>query len=69
VGDYLYKVDKAGIHILPKHCKIISHSYYGYLASGYHDHAAASSFVCVDVNPEYLNSGVGDQNGKLFYRR
>jgi hypothetical protein len=41
--------------------------YYGYLASGFVGHAAASSFVCVDVNPEYRISGAGDQNGKLFY--
>ena len=41
--------------------------YYGYLASGNHNHAAASYFVCVDVNPEYRISGVGDQDGKLFY--
>ena len=41
--------------------------YYGYLASGYYGHAAASSFVCVDVNPQYLNSGVGNQDGKLFH--
>ena len=40
--------------------------YYGYLAAGYHSHHAASSFVCVDVNPQYLNSGLGDQNAKLF---
>ena len=41
--------------------------YYGYLASGFYVQAAASSFVCVDVNPHYRISGVGDQNGKLFY--
>jgi hypothetical protein len=41
--------------------------YYGYLASGNHNHAAASYFVCVDVNPEYRISGMGDQDGKLFY--
>jgi hypothetical protein len=41
--------------------------YYGYLASGYFIHIAASSFVCVDENLQYVDSGVGDQNGKLFY--
>ena len=41
--------------------------YYGYLASGYYGHAAASSYVCVDINPQYLNAGVGNHDGKLFY--
>ncbi|CAG2227709.1 unnamed protein product [Mytilus edulis] len=41
--------------------------YHGYLGSGYHSHAAASSYVCVDSHPEYLNAGVVDTNGKLFY--
>jgi hypothetical protein len=41
--------------------------YYGYLAPGYYGHIAASSNACVDVNPEYRISGVGNQNGKLFY--
>ena len=41
--------------------------YYGYLASGADIHIAASSFVCVDVNPEYRISGVGNHDGKLFY--
>lgn len=41
--------------------------YYGYLASGYHGHLAASAFVCVDITPEYLRAGSRDSNGKLFY--
>ncbi|XP_063416064.1 short-chain collagen C4-like [Mytilus trossulus] len=41
--------------------------YYGYLASGYHSHKAASSFVCVDINPEYIIGGLDSRNGKLFY--
>jgi hypothetical protein len=41
--------------------------YYGYLASGAHYHTAASSYVCVDIHPQYLNAGVGNHNGKLFY--
>ncbi|XP_076070485.1 short-chain collagen C4-like [Mytilus galloprovincialis] len=41
--------------------------YHGYLASGENDHAAASSYVCVDSQPEYLNGGVQNENGKLFY--
>ena len=41
--------------------------YYGYLASGANYQAAASSYVCVDIHPQYLNAGVGDHDGKLFY--
>lgn len=41
--------------------------YHGYLASGEYDHAAASSYVCVDSYPEYLNAGVRNDDGKLFY--
>ncbi|XP_052077984.1 short-chain collagen C4-like [Mytilus californianus] len=41
--------------------------YHGYLGSGEYDHAAASSYVCVDSRPEYLNGGVQNENGKLFY--
>ncbi|XP_071128141.1 uncharacterized protein [Mytilus edulis] len=41
--------------------------YHGYLGSGYHGFASASSYVCVDSHPEYLNGGVQDENGKLFY--
>ncbi|CAG2227710.1 unnamed protein product [Mytilus edulis] len=41
--------------------------YHGYLGSGASGHAAASSYVCVDSHPEYLNGGVLNENGKLFY--
>lgn len=41
--------------------------YYGYLAAGYHDHDVATSYVCVDVNPEYIVGGLDQKYGKLFY--
>lgn len=41
--------------------------YHGYLASGFHNHAAASAYVCVDINPEYIIGGVDEHYGKLFY--
>ena len=40
--------------------------YYGYLSSGHQDAAAASSYSCVDINPEYVPSGVSNQDGQLF---
>ncbi|XP_063415708.1 uncharacterized protein LOC134697384 [Mytilus trossulus] len=41
--------------------------YHGYLGSGYHMHAAPTSYVCVDSHPEYINGGVQNEDGKLFY--
>ncbi|VDH99287.1 Hypothetical predicted protein [Mytilus galloprovincialis] len=32
--------------------------YHGYLSSGANYHAAASAYVCVDINPEYIIGGV-----------
>ncbi|XP_071124082.1 uncharacterized protein [Mytilus edulis] len=41
--------------------------YHGHLASGYHAHHVASTYVCVDTNPEYIMGGVDQRYGKLFY--
>ncbi|CAC5406469.1 unnamed protein product [Mytilus coruscus] len=41
--------------------------YHGYLASGLYNHVAASAYVCVDLNPEYIIGGVDQHLGKLFY--
>lgn len=42
--------------------------YSGYLMAGYHTHAAATEFVCVDVQAESAScSSPADENGKLFY--
>ncbi|CAG2196789.1 unnamed protein product [Mytilus edulis] len=41
--------------------------YHGYLASGRYNHKAASAYVCVDINPEYIIGGVTTHFGKLFY--
>ncbi|XP_071126811.1 uncharacterized protein [Mytilus edulis] len=41
--------------------------YHGYLASGGYSNAAASAFVCVDINPEYIIGGVDQHLGKLFF--
>ncbi|XP_076106126.1 uncharacterized protein LOC143074665 [Mytilus galloprovincialis] len=40
--------------------------YNGLLASG-HQAETASSYVCVDMNPEYVPSGEKNENGLLFY--
>ncbi|VDI36812.1 Hypothetical predicted protein [Mytilus galloprovincialis] len=40
--------------------------YYGYLASGCST-CKASSFICVDVQPEYIPSGERNDNGHLLY--
>ncbi|VDH96285.1 Hypothetical predicted protein [Mytilus galloprovincialis] len=41
--------------------------YHGYLASGGYSNVAASAFVCVDINPEYIIGGVDQHLGKLFF--
>ena len=41
--------------------------YHGYLGSNYHDYKAAGTFVCIDIQPEFLTGGGVDHNGKLFY--
>lgn len=40
--------------------------YHGYLTSAAHDHAAQSSYICVDSAPEYIIGGVDDHQGKLL---
>ncbi|XP_033748451.1 short-chain collagen C4-like [Pecten maximus] len=43
-------------------------AYHGDLASGYYGHTAASQYVCVDSQPQVLETGSSvNQNGKLFY--
>ena len=45
-----------------------THEYHGYLSAGYHKHAAASEYVCVDREAEWLNGGkTTNHNGKMFY--
>ncbi|XP_076070768.1 uncharacterized protein LOC143042369 [Mytilus galloprovincialis] len=41
--------------------------YYGYLSSGGYRNAAASTYECVDINPEYIIGGAAQHYGKLFY--
>ncbi|CAC5420844.1 unnamed protein product [Mytilus coruscus] len=42
--------------------------YNGYLASNDHSNAAAGSFVCIAIQPEYINGGSSWNGGsKLFY--
>ncbi|CAG2212829.1 unnamed protein product [Mytilus edulis] len=42
--------------------------YHGYLASNYYSHAAAGSFVCIDIQPEYISGGTSlNSNSKHFY--
>ena len=35
--------------------------------SGYHGHAAASEFACVDRDTEAIAGGSNNENGRLFY--
>ena len=41
--------------------------YKGYLVAGSAGHAAAGEFVCLDDQPEVLQGGHTNENGKLFY--
>ncbi|VDI84112.1 Hypothetical predicted protein [Mytilus galloprovincialis] len=41
--------------------------YEGILMSGYHGHAVASEFVCVDRDTEAIAGGSKNENGRLFY--
>ncbi|XP_062599822.1 uncharacterized protein LOC134261396 isoform X2 [Saccostrea cucullata] len=41
--------------------------YEGYLMAGRYDHTAATTYKCVDKNPDTLHGGHLDKNGYLFY--
>lgn len=41
--------------------------YDGFLVSERHSHTGSKEFVCMDGQPEALNSGSADENGALFY--
>ncbi|CAG2197661.1 unnamed protein product [Mytilus edulis] len=42
--------------------------YYGYLASNGYSQRAAGSYVCIDIQPEYVSGGsLANGNSKLFY--
>lgn len=40
--------------------------YTGLLASGYQNYSP-SSYICVDIHPEFIPSGQDNKNGHLFY--
>lgn len=40
--------------------------YYGYLSSGFYANAAASSYVCVDIQPEYVTGGSSYKNDGIY---
>ena len=42
--------------------------YKGYLVGGHYGHAAASEVVCIDGEPEIIQGGASNHNGKLFYQ-
>ena len=44
-----------------------THEYKGYLSAGYYGHAAATEYVCMDADPEFIVGGQRDDNGALFY--
>ena len=41
--------------------------YKGYLVAGGYNQAAATEYVCLDDQPEMLQKGHANDNGKLFY--
>ncbi|XP_056006011.1 uncharacterized protein LOC125657658 isoform X1 [Ostrea edulis] len=41
--------------------------YDGYLMAGYHGYAAATTYTCVDRNPDTITGGHSNHNGYLFY--
>jgi hypothetical protein len=42
--------------------------YRGVLVSGYYEHRAASTYICLDEKPEIVDGGAADQNGKFYIR-
>ncbi|XP_061177857.1 uncharacterized protein LOC133186638 [Saccostrea echinata] len=41
--------------------------YQGYLMAGYHDHAAGTTYTCLDQNPDTLHGGHATKHGYLFF--
>ncbi|XP_062613110.1 short-chain collagen C4-like, partial [Saccostrea cucullata] len=41
--------------------------YKGYLGAGYHNHNAATEYICVDENIQLLPGGIENKDGKLIY--
>ena len=41
--------------------------YKGYLSAGYYEHPAATEYVCMDADPEFIIGGQNNDNGALFY--
>jgi len=41
--------------------------YRGVLVSGDYGHKAASTYICLHEQPEIVDGGAADQNGKLLY--
>ncbi|XP_061180056.1 short-chain collagen C4-like [Saccostrea echinata] len=41
--------------------------YQSYLMAGYYNHSAATTYTCVDKNPDTLHGGHANKNGYLFY--
>ncbi|XP_056006670.1 short-chain collagen C4-like [Ostrea edulis] len=41
--------------------------YDGYLMAGYHNHPAATTYKCVDRNPDTITGGHSNHDGYLFY--
>ncbi|VDI63637.1 Hypothetical predicted protein [Mytilus galloprovincialis] len=52
--------------------KVTCHSgwrkeYSGMLIAGYHGHKGASSYFCIDQNPDVLEAGLANDNGYIMY--
>ncbi|VDI69655.1 Hypothetical predicted protein [Mytilus galloprovincialis] len=64
-------VTKSSVVMIPGKTKCYgdwNREFYGRLASGADSHVAASEYVCVDHQAQYIEGGAVDNNGKLFYK-
>ncbi|XP_071150673.1 short-chain collagen C4-like [Mytilus edulis] len=64
-------VTKSSVVMIPGKTKCYgdwNREFYGRLAAGADSHSAASEYVCVDHQAQYIEGGAVDNNGKLFYK-
>ncbi|XP_063411600.1 uncharacterized protein LOC134694517 [Mytilus trossulus] len=63
-------VTKSSVVMIPGKTKCYgdwNREFYGRLAAGADSHSAASEYVCVDHQAQYIEGGAVNNNGKLFY--
>ncbi|XP_063417578.1 uncharacterized protein LOC134700143 [Mytilus trossulus] len=64
-------ITKSSVLMIPGKTKCYgdwNREFYGRLAAGADGHVAASEYVCVDHQAQYIEGGAADTNGKLFYK-